>query len=560
VALRPASLALAIVLLLATALHVRAASRLPDGFEESRIVEGLAQPTAIAVAPDGRVFIAEKAGHLRLVRDGALRPTPFLSVAVESSVERGLLGVALSPGFASDGQVYVYYTHPEGPSNRVSRFTTSRQTPDVADPASEQILLQGIPSAPFHNGGALHFLPDGTLLVAVGDGERPESAQSLGALTGKLLRIDVTGQAPADNPFAGDPEARQEIWAYGLRNPFSFAVEPGSGRVLINDVGTATTEEINLGRAGANYGWPGCEGPCGNPDFTGPLHSYNHSQGCAITGGTFAAGLRFPDELGALYFFSDFCGGWIRRLTAEAEALEFARDMDADAVALAVAPEGSLYYLSHVQGALYRIEFVGDGNRKPIAAASASPSSGPPPLNVALSGADSSDPDGDALTFEWETGDGGAGGSGETLQHTYGSAGAYVARLTVADGQGGRDVASVRILVGNPPEARILSPAEGTTFEAGQTIAYSGEARDAEDGMLPPAALVWGVELHHHPEGDPNHHTHPVQGPVVGASGTFTVPRELHDEDIFFRIHLAATDSDGLPHAVSRDLTPGGGS
>jgi hypothetical protein len=275
-----------------------------------------------------------------------------------------------------------------------------------------------------------------------------------------------------------------------------------------------------------------------------------------VTGAVFGRGLRFPADLQESYFFSDYCGRWIMRLAAAGDAAEFARDMSGEAVDLDVGPDGALYYLSYVNGEVRRIEYVGAGNRRPVAMAAASPASGPAPLQVVLSAEASRDPDGDALAFTWDFGDGSPTGTGPILTHVYASKGPYRARVTAADPGGGRATATVSIAVGSPPAAAIQEPAAGTTFRPGDIVRYSGSATDPDGGPIPADALVWTVVLHHHPEGDPRHHTHPYQGPVVGGEGAFEVAPTLHDDDIFFRIHLAATDGDRLTGEATRDVRP----
>jgi len=298
----------------------RSTALVPERFIDTKLVEGLDSPTAMAFAPDGRLFVCEQPGRLRIIENGMLRAEPFLTVATDDTGERGLLGVTLDPDFPAQPYVYVYYTV-RSPTvhNRVSRFTASGNR---AVSGSERVLLEleTLTSAN-HNGGALHFGRDGKLYVAVGENTRGADAQTLGNLRGKLLRLNKDGSIPTDNPFYRTATgARRAIWALGLRNPFSFAVQPGTGRLLINDVGASTWEEVNEGAAGANYGWPTVEGPARDSRFRQPLHSYQHGtgeeRGCAITGGTFynPAQPRFPSEYVGKYFFADFCGGGIRTL------------------------------------------------------------------------------------------------------------------------------------------------------------------------------------------------------------------------------------------------------
>ena len=253
---------------------------LPTGFAETRVATGMPSPTAMAVAPDGRIFVAQQGGALRVVKNGALLAQPFLTVSVNASGERGLLGVAFDPNFATNNFVYVYYTTSSAPiHNRVSRFTASAANPDVAAAGSEvQILnLPNLSSATNHNGGAIHFGTDGKLYIAVGENANSSNAPSLNTTLGKILRINADGSIPSDNPFISQTTGmNQAIWARGLRNPFTFAIDPTNGRIHINDVGEVTWEEVNLGVAGSNYGWPQTEGnnPAGVAGVRYPIHTY----------------------------------------------------------------------------------------------------------------------------------------------------------------------------------------------------------------------------------------------------------------------------------------------
>lgn len=371
---RPVLCALAILYLLLAAAAARAAT-LPSGFSETRVTGGLSEPTAMAFAPDGRLFVAEQDGDLRVIKDGVLLPTPFLSVTVSSVGERGLLGVAFDPDFETNRFVYVYYTA-TSPAihNRVSRFTASG---DVAAPGSETVILElnNLSGATNHNGGALHFGPDGRLYIATGENANGAHAQTLANLLGKILRIEKNGSIPSDNPFFNTASGvNRAIWALGLRNPFTFSFQPGTGRMLINDVGQSTWEEINEGIAGSNYGWPATEGPTDNPSFRGPIFAYRNGSGstagCAITGGTFynPDTQQFPAEYRGSYFFSDFCSGWIRRLDPnQGNAVTGFATGIAAPVDLRVTDDGSLYYLARNEGAVYRVRFAGSANSAPTA-------------------------------------------------------------------------------------------------------------------------------------------------------------------------------------------------
>jgi glucose/arabinose dehydrogenase len=338
----------------------------PAGFQAKVVASGLVDPTAMAIAPDGRIFVAEQAGRLRVVNQGRLLAQPFLNLKanVDAAGERGLLGVAFDPDFVSNQWVYVYYTS-QTPDihNRVSRFTANG---NVVVPGSEKILLdiQPLSSATNHNGGAIHFGKDGYLYIAVGENAEPNNAQSLKNLKGKLLRINKNGSIPNDNPFFTSATGKNRaIWALGLRNPFSFAVQPGTGRIHINDVGQSSWEEVNRGAKGANYGWPIVEGIGSNPRFRNPILEYAHgsgnSRGCAIVGAAFynPTTVQFPKKYVGDYFYGDFCNGWIRSydlVTKDNKLFATGLNLLAD---LQVSPDGALYYLERQGGRLTTVTY-----------------------------------------------------------------------------------------------------------------------------------------------------------------------------------------------------------
>jgi putative heme-binding domain-containing protein len=331
---------------------------LPPGCTALKVAAGLTGATALAVAPDGRVFVCEQTGALRVVRHDRLLPAPLLTVPVDSRWERGLIGVCLDPAFEANGYIYITYVTAEPfPHHRVSRFTARG---DVALPASEVVLLEGddqrtlggtIPAG--HQGGALHFGGDGKLYVAIGEQTAGLPAQRLDTFQGKLLRINPDGSIPPDNPFCGTAQGKyRAIWALGLRNPFTFAVQAGSGRIFINDVGQNAWEEINEGFAGANYGWPAVEGSSSDPRYRAPIHAYKVA---SVAGGAFApegsgrgAAGWLPAAYRGKYFFMDFVKGWIQVLDPDPPhavttfATGLKRPVD---LAFAPEPDGALYVL-----------------------------------------------------------------------------------------------------------------------------------------------------------------------------------------------------------------------
>lgn len=344
---------------------------LPSGFSlDAAWITGLNQATSMTFTPDGRLFVTEQSGAVRVVKAGVLLPTPLLTLTVDARGERGLLGVAMDPAFPVQPYVYCHYTALMPlPHNRISRFTVSG---DLVLPNSELALIDLPPlsSATNHNGGALHFGLDGKLYVGVGDNANGAQAQDLTSPFGKLLRFNADGGIPSDNPYATTQFGlARGIWALGLRNPFTFAFQPATGLLHINDVGQNAWEEINLGDKGANFGWPTFEGPSISSTFASPRFAYGHLsaptgqpastgtflQGSAIAGGAFypASGGSFPTNYAGSYFFADFGSGWVARMDitngTDSRAVYTFANLGGNPVDLRVGPEGALYVLGRTQ-------------------------------------------------------------------------------------------------------------------------------------------------------------------------------------------------------------------
>src|SRR5579859_4912809 len=454
----------------------------PTGFTD-QVLTNPSLPVALGFTPDGRILITTKPGRLFVYQPKTQTTTQALDLSAFSchgavgSDERGMLGVAVDPNFASNNFIYIYYTASPGGNckNRLSRFTLPSS--NVIDPGSEFIMLNNFFSAIFHQGGDVVFGKDGFLYVSEGDGHCFEgcgtsnhAAQDLGVPNGKILRITTSGAPAPGNPFSGAGSVAcgksggtqngphcQEIYAYGFRNPFRIALDPNASgtRFFVDDVGENTTEEISQLQAGGNFGWPMCEGRCGVAGTVQPLFTYGHgSIGGAITGGAFV-----PNNVGwgapysGSYLFGDYRSGNIYRLTSNGGGPANSFGGGGSIVHLDFGPNGSCgqaLYFTSLRGGVHKVVGPGGGGgcNPPVAAFTTNPGpptnndpnnrvsycttlqsvAGAPPFTVGFDGSGSQDPNRLALTYHWTFGDGAtATTTTPTTSHTYTTAGAFTA-------------------------------------------------------------------------------------------------------------------------------------
>jgi glucose/arabinose dehydrogenase len=352
----------------------------PDNYEWVNIQGGLNQPVEIVFPDDGsnRMFILEQSGTIRIRKNGALLSTPFLDLTGTVTQgpglgERGLLGLAFHPNYEDNGYFFVYYTDLDS-DTVVSRFQVSSD-PDIADENSETMVLTLDQPDTNHNGGHLEFGPDGMLYIGLGDGggggDPDENAQDLTTLLGSILRIDVDTfpySIPPDNPFVGTGN-EEEIWLYGLRNPWKFHFDPTSGEFFMGDVGQGSWEEIDYlpadASGGNNFGWDYYEGnanyegnPPGNIDFTFPIQVYEtHVNGtCSVTGGVVYRGQL--SEWNGIYFYGDFCSGDVWGLLQDhngAWVNQFLYDTGASISSFGYDHSGEIY-LANRNGSIYHLQ------------------------------------------------------------------------------------------------------------------------------------------------------------------------------------------------------------
>jgi glucose/arabinose dehydrogenase len=348
------------------------------------VVSGLSSPVFVTAPPADydRLFIVEQlSGQIKIFKDGALLGTPFLDIGskIVSGGERGLLGLAFHPNYPDSGYFYIDYTRSSDGATVVARYNVS-VNPDLADASSEEVLL--LISQPYanHNGGMLAFGPnDGYLYIGMGDGgaagDPNNNAQSDSTLLGKILRIDVdnslTYSIPPSNPYYGDPDVEEEIWAHGVRNPWRYSFDRGTGDLYIGDVGQSVNEEIDFqpfdSPGGENYGWRCYEGndpyntlSCGpSTDYAFPIYQYDHSANrCAITGGYVYRGCAIPD-LDGTYFFADYCTGEIWSFNYDGSVVSNFQDRTAELAPTGTTIDQISSFGEDAYGEIYIVDYTG---------------------------------------------------------------------------------------------------------------------------------------------------------------------------------------------------------
>lgn len=506
-------------------------------FVKTKVAAGLDMPTDFVFTSDNRIFVTEKSGAVKVIKNGAVLTEPFINLNVDNTGERGVLGIEPDPHFHENHYLYIYYVNANPLEIRVSRFTESD---DKVVQGSEVILLKSTQVLnPNHHAGTLRFGPDDKLWITVGNNSVSGNSQDLSNIHGKILRINSDGSIPSDNPF------NSAIWAYGLRNPFRFNFLP-DGRPIIGDVGEAAWEEIDIGVKGGNYGFPAQEGPCDSCPYINPIYSYAHDNTSASVTGGFASGQN--------YYFGDYAQGFIKKIEFDPQYTsvteeEVVDDEAGTVVEILPGINNSFYFLTIFPGELFLMTPTSQG-QAPTAVLSANPTFGDAPLSVNFSLEGSSDPAGKPLTYFWDFGDGSTSTEKNPV-HTYNNVGKYTARLKVNNGIFDSIEESVDIHVGNfAPEVIINFPAENSKYNAGSTINFSGSATDKEDGVLPAGKFTWDIFFHHQT------HIHPYESFTGVKSGSFTVSNIDVPTDSWYEIKLTVADSSGLKTIASRRIDP----
>ena len=587
----------------------RAAVLVPNGFQVRSLATGLTNPTAVAWAPGGRMFIATKAGLVYYEDPGDVAPTQLLDISshVNSYSDRGLIDIAVDSDWANNHYLWLLYVYEPNPSTptdtgpKTSRLTRVTVNPDNTVSAETTVLgtvttapcptasnsVDCIPADVSHVVGTVRSAPDGTLWVGSGDGadfhvldQNSFRAQDEQSFAGKIIHIDRSGHGLPDHPFcpagAGQPDdltrVCAKLYAKGFRNPFRFALPP-SGPLIVADVGWNTTEELDFLRAGHNYGWPCYEGGAGT-SYGSRTPQWSDDPKCSGAGGVYSLegtslaatppDFDYPHDgvhasiIGGPLFPGG--GGFPSQYTGKVFFGDYSRQPVwtydpvtglAQPFAQGISP-GDLE-LAPDGDLVFVDEFTGEVGDiaydpdplAPVAVAGATPRGGDLPLDVQFDDSASHDPGGETLSYHWDFGDGTSANTASPM-HTYSTLGTYVAWLTVKDTDGRTGSAPVVVAAGDHfPSAHIDAPGNGSAFVDTDTVDVAGSGSDPDAG--PPPRLHWQV-LQHDSGG-----AHQVGEWFNVTSFDWHPPST--GSDALYSIRLTATDSRGLSDTTSIDVT-----
>lgn len=528
---------------------------LPSGFSATALVNsGLGTPTSVRVAPNGRIFIFDLYGSIKIFTPGS-GLTTFGSVSVTSTGDRGLLGATFDRDFNNNPYLYIHYVDTDR-KVRIGRFNASTNTgTNFTD-----LYIAPMVSEFQHAGGGIAMGNDNNIYFGIGDSGTPNNSQNLTNPHGKIHRIARDGSIPATNPNWNSGGALASIYASGFRNPFRLHTDRTTGEVYVGDVGYNSWEEINRLVSGKNYGWPIQEGPCTSCAYENPIYWYPHDVGqyntsdASIVAGPIYRGSLYPASYQGKMFVSDYVRGFLRTINTTSTGTNHTTfsTNNGPVIDMDFGPDGKLYFITIFSPVLYRVDYNGGGgvNLPPVASSSASQVTGPSPLTVNFSSQGSSDPEGTPLIYNWNFGDGSTSNEANPTK-TFNNEGQYAVSLSVSDGTSTTPASNLSISVGTPPTVTINSPSPTLKFSGNDVINFSASARQVNGQQIATSSLRTSVVLHH------SSHTHPFLGPLNTGVGNFTIPNsgEL-SPDIWYRIHVEATGSNGVIGKTFVDIQP----
>ena len=545
-------------------------AQLPTGFVINKLTDNIInEAVAMGHAPDGRIFMAERSGNLKVFKNGTI--TTIHTVATTTAVEQGLLGLTLHSDFASNGKLYLYYTNTASTLHYLDMLVINPTTSAVA---SVTRIMEFDPIINgFHNGGAMVF-KGMYLYICIGESNSPAQAALLDTYRGKVLRLLDDGQPAPGNPYfseAGATRQKKSLWAIGMRNPWYMSMDPVTQKLYVVNVG-GNYEEVNDVTApdaakNYDYGWAG-DGKSGpeQPNTTiYPTYTYGHNGwGCAITSGVAfhpTGATTYPPAYQNRFYFTDWCSGWLRSFDLSNPAAtyqEFSATSFGNILGLSLGIDGNIYYFKYgTNGSLNRLEYtlptvpviINQPQSQTVVAGD------PVTFSVTVSGAAT-------LNYQWYKNSVAittATSSSYTIPVTNaGSAGTYYCVISNTYGMVTSNNATLTMLPFNArPVVTILTPSSSLTWNVLDVINYSGSATDAEDGTLPASAYAWEVQLHHK-DCPTCEHWHPGPAAPSGVtSGAFIADNGGEaSSNIWIRLLLTVTDSQGRTGVDSVDIYP----
>ena len=564
------------------------ASSMPTGFADTTMMSGrseLTTPMQMVFLPDGRALILERTGTI-FIADPSVPGFPmevYMKTENTSNTdETGLLSIAIDPAWSTSCEqqhIYVFWTRQRSSAalqegGYISRFTHAERSGGLTSTShfSSEVVLwhdtdQFAAGYHWHYGGQLSWGPDEKIYLSLGDKYSEQFQRSSSHHAGCILRLNKDGSIPAGNlPSHVKPPA---CWSHGLRNGFrsTWDLQPaGKERMIVAETGgndnDVSWEDIHVGSAGANYGWPFCEGRCDNPDFPqctcelhdNPIHSYPHNgDGAALIGGVVYRGDQFPAEWRGAYFYADFVNWWIKALIFTEDGATQVKEVRTfhptarEIISMAVDPDGNMWYTAFVlsgQGEIHKISYAEQRSNLPPTIVSTSATADGMDVRFV---ADVDDAESDAIGYEWHFGDG-VTDANAAPTHTYASGGNYVATVLVTDSANNTVQSdSIAVAVGILPTPLILHPADGQLFSGGEDLVLLGSS-----STTLAESFVWSFGFVHEA------HVHPMGDDMDGAFQHFTTPSSGHSFEgkTGIRLTLTAVNSDGLSASSSIFIWP----